>query len=100
MQWATQFTRPTLFVAGNHEYYGSDLTSTIELLRAGALGTSVNILECDQWIYQGVRFLGCTLWSDHRLYQNEQERERGIAMAVSLLWLVLDRTTPLKQCVW
>ncbi|MFA7503353.1 MAG: metallophosphoesterase [Burkholderiaceae bacterium] len=85
LEWAKQFGQPTLFVAGNHEFYGSDLVSTYASLREGARGTPVRILERDEWIFQGVRFLGCTLWSDHRIHADEQARERGLAMATEMV---------------
>lgn len=80
--WARQFAQPTLFVAGNHEFYGSDLDSTYRMLHEEARDTTVRVLECEEWIHQGVRFLGCTLWSDFRLFATEEERERGVAMAL------------------
>lgn len=83
--WARQFNQPTLFVAGNHEYYGSDLQSTIAELQSLASDSAVNVLECSERIIDGVRFLGCTLWSDHRLYETEQAREQGMALAVNVL---------------
>ena len=81
--WARQFDRPTLFVAGNHEFYGSDLSTTMAQLRAAARGTRVQVLERDEWHLGGVRFLGCTLWSDHRLHAAPDERERGLALALA-----------------
>jgi hypothetical protein len=78
MAWAAQYDRPTLFVAGNHEFYGSDLVTTMAQLRAHAHGTQVRVLERNAWEHAGVRFLGCTLWSDHRLYASPQERDEGI----------------------
>ena len=78
MAWAAQYDRPTLFVAGNHEFYGSDLVTTMAQLRAHAQGTQVRVLERNAWEHAGVRFLGCTLWSDHRLYASPQERDEGI----------------------
>ena len=44
------------------------------------------MLECDQWQCGTVRFLGCTLWSDHRLYRDAEERERGLNMAKEVLY--------------
>ena len=85
LAWARQFDRPTLFVAGNHEFYGSDLVSTYAQLREGAADTWVRVLERDVWCHQGVRFLGCTLWSDHRSYADSAARERGLEMAVALI---------------
>jgi len=85
LDWARQFAQPTLFVAGNHEFYGSDLVSTYARLRDGARDTQVRVLERDEWVYRGVRFLGCTLWSDHRIHANDEERERGLAMATEMV---------------
>lgn len=79
--WARQFDRPTLLVAGNHEYYDGDLATTIEQLHREAEGSAVQVLERQAWCHAGVRFLGCTLWSDHRLYASPEERERGLAQA-------------------
>ena len=81
MAWARQFALPTLYVAGNHEFYGSDLVTTMEKLRAEAQGSHVRVLEREEWRYQGVRFLGCTLWSDYRLYDSPEQREKGLQMA-------------------
>ncbi|MEP6557579.1 MAG: metallophosphoesterase [Burkholderiales bacterium] len=83
LQWARQFSQPTLLVAGNHEFYGSDLATALAQLREGAKGTSVRVLECDEWSFADVRFLGCTLWSDHRLHTDPCERERGLQQAVA-----------------
>ena len=82
MAWARQFAQPTLFVAGNHEFYGSDLVTTMAQLRAHAEGSRVRVLEQQAWVHRGVRFLGCTLWSDYRLYDSAAEREEGLAKVV------------------
>jgi len=56
--------RPVIYVAGNHEYYGHVMPSlTRKLLRKKDAGT-VRFLECTAVTIQGIRFLGCTLWSD------------------------------------
>lgn len=85
IEWARQFDLPTLFVAGNHEFYGSDLIGTLRDLRRHAEGSSVRVLEHDEWRYRGVRFLGCTLWSDHRLYASPQQRDEGLRQAGALV---------------
>jgi len=82
MAWARHFDRPTLFVAGNHEFYGSDLVSTHTLLREHAQDSAVRVLERNAWVHEGVRFLGCTLWSDHRLYESPEQREAGLQQAL------------------
>jgi hypothetical protein len=85
MLWARQYTLPTLFVAGNHEFYGGDLAGTVHALREHAQGSSVRVLEHDVWLHGGVRFLGCTLWSDYRLYDSPQQRELGLQQAGALV---------------
>ncbi|MBE2243063.1 MAG: metallophosphoesterase [Burkholderiaceae bacterium] len=83
--WAAQVGQPTLFVAGNHEFYGSDLETTVAQLREHAKGTQVRVLECDEWRFGGVRFLGCTLWSDYRLFTDAAQREAGLQQAMTMV---------------
>ena len=79
MEWARRYAQPTLFVAGNHEFFGSDVMGTYAQLRAHAQGSNVLVLEQDEWRHGGVRFLGCTLWSDFRLLASREERDAAIA---------------------
>lgn len=81
MAWAGQFAQPTLFVAGNHEFYGCDLATTQAQLRAHAEGSNVRVLERGEWRHGGVRFLGCTLWSDYRFFSWPEQREEGLRKA-------------------
>ncbi|MBK6322744.1 metallophosphoesterase [Candidatus Aalborgicola defluviihabitans] len=81
MSWARQFDKPTVFVAGNHEFYGSDLVTTMAQLRTHAQGSQVRVLEHGEWHHDGVRFLGCTLWSDYRLFTSPEQREQGLHKA-------------------
>jgi predicted phosphohydrolase len=76
--------RPVLFVAGNHEYYRHALPALNGELRAAALGSDVHVLENDELVLDGVRFLGCTLWSDF-LAAGEAEMERSMAVCGRLL---------------
>jgi Calcineurin-like phosphoesterase len=85
VEWTRQFGKPTILVAGNHEFYGSDLVSALAQLREQAAGTSVHVLERDEWRHGGVRFLGCTLWSDHRLCATSEERDLALQQAVELV---------------
>jgi predicted phosphodiesterase len=66
VDWARGWAdgRPVLYLAGNHEFYGHALPGLIDELRAAAAGSSVCVLENDEVTVDGVRFLGCTLWSD------------------------------------
>ena len=36
-------------------------------------------------MHQGVRFLGCTLWSDYRLYDSAEHREQGLQQAGAMV---------------
>ena len=44
-------------------------------LSNSARGSNVQFLEQRVWVYNGVRFLGCTLWSDLGGDDNEQLEE-------------------------
>ena len=59
--------KPVVLVPGNHEFYGSERTRMLEQLREAAAGTHVHLLDRDEVILQGVRFLGTTLWTDFQL---------------------------------
>ena len=56
--------RPIVYVAGNHEFYGHDLPGLTGRLRESAVGSQIHVLENDELVIDGVRFLGCSLWSD------------------------------------
>jgi Icc-related predicted phosphoesterase len=58
-----------LAVAGNHEFYDEEIHAVTEKLRAAAkLSANVTFLERDEVVVGGVRFLGCTLWTDFALF--------------------------------
>jgi Icc-related predicted phosphoesterase len=80
--WARQFTVPVIYIAGNHEFYGSDLVTTRAALKRLAAGSQIHVLEQDSFEFQGVRFLGCTLWSDFRLAESDEERAKAIELSV------------------
>lgn len=50
-----------VFVAGNHEYYGSS-SRQVDALRRDLRLPNLRWLECDVVEIRGRRFLGCTLW--------------------------------------
>lgn len=62
---ASQKFKHVILVAGNHEYYGDALDTTdARLSRLAARFTNVHFLNQRAVTIDGVRFLGCTLWSD------------------------------------
>jgi len=73
IEWAKEaFRTPVLYLAGNHEYYEGEFESVQAAMRA-ASGGRVELLDCTQTVIGGVRFLGCTLWTDYTLAR-ESER--------------------------
>lgn len=64
---------PVIYVHGNHEAYHDRYSATIDNLRAAAAGSNVHYLECDEYAIGDVRFLGCCLWTDYRLYPERQQ---------------------------
>jgi predicted phosphodiesterase len=63
LSWAND-ARPVLYVAGNHEFYGQRFPALIDELRQASAGSEVHVLENDEVVIGGTRFLGCSLWSD------------------------------------
>lgn len=64
VEWAKKvFSVPVLYVPGNHEFYGGHLTHTLQKLRA-AQDDRVRVLDRDEVILAGVRFLGAIMWTD------------------------------------
>src|SRR5215467_9348608 len=53
-----------LFVAGNHEHYGSVFDQTVPKLRRALPG--VTVLDNESIEIGSIRFFGTTLWSDYR----------------------------------
>jgi len=67
IEWAKDvFRPPVLYLAGNHEYYDGDFEPVQSAMRAAA-GGGVELLDCTRVVIGGVRFLGCTLWTDYSL---------------------------------
>ena len=64
VEWAKKtFSGPVLYVPGNHEFYGGHLSQTLEKMRL-AQDDRVPVLDRDEVIISGVRFLGATMWTD------------------------------------
>jgi predicted phosphodiesterase len=68
IEWAKRtFPRPVIYLAGNHEYYGGEFDSAQQAMRAAARQCAVELLDCSEAVFDGARFLGCTLWTDYSL---------------------------------
>ena len=73
LAWAGEtFTVPTICLAGNHEWYGKRrLYKHYNKMHDKAAEVGVNFLQNETIVIDGVRFLGCTLWTDFDLYGNQ-----------------------------
>ncbi|MEO5607005.1 MAG: metallophosphoesterase [Polaromonas sp.] len=63
---------PVLFVPGNHEYDGLEFDEATARLREACARLGLIWLEQQSVVLQGVRFIGCTLWSDFDALTTEQ----------------------------
>jgi Icc-related predicted phosphoesterase len=64
VDWLKTLNKPVIYVAGNHEFYTHEYRQTLRLIRNQCVGSNVHFLESDSLVFQNVRFLGCTLWTD------------------------------------
>ena len=66
LRWArdTFEDKPIAYVIGNHEFYGHHWTALIDDLRQQAPQFGIHFLEDHSVTIGGVRFLGCSLWTD------------------------------------
>lgn len=59
---------PILFVPGNHEYFFYDMITYRTRLRSLLRPLkNVTVLDCEEKIFNGVRFIGATLWTNFGL---------------------------------
>lgn len=57
-----------VYVAGNHEFYSSEMTDLTQAMRNIARALEIHFLENDEARIGPARFLGATLWTDFQLY--------------------------------
>lgn len=72
LDWARRaFERhPVVQVAGNHEYYDEEHDTCRAEMRARARSLGIHWLDNDAVVLGDVEFLGCTLWTDFRVYES------------------------------
>lgn len=84
IEWAKRtFSKPVIYVAGNHEHYGSEYYSTIRAMKKAAQGSNVHFLEKSGITIDGYRFLGCTFWTDFNLYRTPARSMNSAANMMS-----------------
>jgi predicted phosphodiesterase len=76
MEWARRsFPGRIVYVPGNHEYYDGEFHAMQQSMRNAASRTGIEFLDCDERVLDGVRFLGCTLWTDFSLAEPHERAE-------------------------
>jgi DNA repair exonuclease SbcCD nuclease subunit len=76
---------PVVYVAGNHEYYGEAIESAGQaILQECKLSPNINYLDCNEYILNGIRFLGVTLWTDFLLFGHDH-KSRAMSEAQATL---------------
>ena len=77
---ALQRARAIVAVSGNHEHYDRVMQHETAAMHAAARALQsppLHLLDCDQVVVDGVRFLGCTLWTDFELHIDTLEGPRS-----------------------
>lgn len=67
-----------IYVPGNHEFYGVQRLDTLSQMRLAAQHCNVHLLDNDEVIIGGVRFLGATLWTDFCLFGSDKKESAMI----------------------
>lgn len=71
----SNFTKPVIYLAGNHEFYGRMIDTEIQKAKDEASKHKhIHVLENDTIDIGGVRFIGCTLWTDFRLMRGDNQQ--------------------------
>jgi predicted phosphodiesterase len=82
LTWAAAtFPQPVLYVAGNHEFYDASFGLLAELQKPAWEDAGVTFLERRAVEENGVRFLGCTLWSGFDLHGTGQHQALAMTAA-------------------
>ena len=83
--WARTITKPVLYVPGNHEFYGGSIASTVQTLKQGCVGSNIRVLDNDAVVFDGIRFLGATLWTDFRLFGDGADKDVAVSEALKYI---------------
>jgi len=77
VNWLKSIEKPVIYIAGNHEFYTHEYKQTLDALRNSCANSNIFFLEKNTLILDGIRFLGCTLWTDLLLAGNDMAAELG-----------------------
>lgn len=80
--WMRGFTQPVIYVPGNHEFYGGGIGTTVADIRTLAADSDVHVLDRNELVLEGIRFLGTTLWTDFMLVGDGPLRAQAMDEAI------------------
>lgn len=83
-QGGAAWPTPVFFIPGNHEYDGLDFDEAHARLQATCTRLGIVWLERDSVVFHGVRFIGCTLWTDFDALTTEQAFTGEVTLAEQL----------------
>ena len=83
-QGGSAWPTPVLFVPGNHEYDGLEFDDAHARLKDTCQRLGLTWLERETVVLGGVRFVGCTLWTDFDALTAEQAVGGGMTLGAQL----------------
>ena len=83
-QGGAAWPTPVFFIPGNHEYDGLDFDEAHARLQASCARLGIVWLERQSVVLQGVRFIGCTLWTDFDALTTERAFTGDVTLAEQL----------------
>jgi len=98
VDWLQSLDKKIIYVAGNHEFYSEEYKQTLNALRRQCEGTCISFLENDELIFQGVRFLGCTLWAD--LFVEGDEKAEALGKSLNDFRKIIYREDAFNQKIF
>ncbi len=75
LEWLQTLNVPVIYVAGNHEYWGHEINELRKMLASNSKGSNVHYLEKNSVTVGGVRFIGCTLWTNFNECDDEEKMQ-------------------------
>lgn len=102
LRWAREAFPDTaiVYVDGNHEVYGQHWDRHQDVMRTLAAEREIHYLENDSVTIAGVRFLGCTLWTDFALAGADTKLESMHAARHSMNDYKRIKVSPSSEMYW
>lgn len=81
VEWLKAINKPVIYIAGNHEFYTHEYRNTMTMLRSSCAESNIHFLEKNTLVFQGIRFIACTLWTD--LLKNGEQKAREVGLRLN-----------------